>query len=365
MNIIQACNILRNEAKAYKGAYDKLVIDRDVEIKKVRETYIRNTPAHRKAILEIESRFYESIADAQTAFSTSGMRAIDALRDLEYKRTGEINKDKLAKLREISDIPMTFKELDVVMDIFGVEGDYWAEKMCEAIAAKNGFDIKVSPSYEKRMNVLDELQDQMEKIIKDYPAKDSDAGAEVRFLYLNDSVLRNAVKMYCGKDWLETAADKASQIYLEILRGTSELDRARLLKKALENPNEEVRKLVLCHVATRGDLSDFTIEFSRHSGEIQAFRDGRATEYMAAIDAISRLEKTEDKVTAERILREHEDNRYIPGLLEAAKKCNAELKELLPDERDMTREEWIGNLQREYLEAKTGETHSEDTKNNN
>lgn len=270
MNITQACSILRNGAKTYKETYDNLVSGRDVAIKEVQKTYIRNTPAYYKAIQEVEDGFYKSISDAEIAFSTSGMRAIDALRDLEYKRTGKINKEKLAKLREISDIPMTFKELGVIMDFFGVEGDYWAEKLCEAIAAKNGFDIKVSPSYEKRMNVPDQLQDQMEKIIKDYPAKDSDIGAEVRFLYLNDSVLRNAVEMYCGEDWLETTADKAGQIYLEILKGTSELDRARLLRKALENPNEEVRKLVLCHVATRGDLSDFTIEFSRHSGEIQA-----------------------------------------------------------------------------------------------
>ncbi len=64
---------------------------------------------------------------------------------------------------------MTALELKAFSDKINAKGDYWASRALSDIAEQNGIDsaeIGLKSTYDTKMNILDQLTDQLNRVFK-------------------------------------------------------------------------------------------------------------------------------------------------------------------------------------------------------
>lgn len=195
------CGILEIESEVYKRNYDEAVEKKKKDIEFVKRTYVANTPTYSEKLEEVEQDFSKTISQLQKDFATTGANAIRELRDLEMQRVQTVDETKLSKIKAIKDIPLTKLELEALVQKFGIKGDYWSSRLIQTIADNNGIsDFEIESSFDTKMSVLNQLEQQMDKIIRYYPSDIySKEGALVRHGYLTERILQNAKDIYGGK----------------------------------------------------------------------------------------------------------------------------------------------------------------------
>ncbi len=329
-DISYVCAVLESEAIFYRQGYDEFLEEKKKAIREVEETYLPNTPKYHEKLMQVEKEFSEKVVQLQKDFAGAGMEAIKDLKDLEIQRVQTIDEAKLNKIRAIKDIPMSESELMALAQKFGVKGDFWSSRMILSVAENNGINLEIESSFDTKMAVLNNLEWQINEIIKYYPNKDRDKSAYVRFGYLSDRTIQSAKEMYGGKMKYESDERIAQKAYMTILSKSSDIEKGFAIENTLKNATGEVRNLLLCKLSRDSkSITDFSLELSGAKEEVESFRRGRASRYENARKVIDRVLKATDEETARRILQENEGKEFMEQLVENAKKKSERFREIV------------------------------------
>lgn len=328
------CAILEVESEVYKRKFDEIMKEKEEAVKAVKNTYIPNTPKYREQLDKIEKEFAEKVSQAQKIFATAGTEVINELRNYEMQRVQTIDEAKLSKIKSVKDIPMSEFELLALAQKFGAKGDYWSSRLIQSIADNNSITgIEIESSLDTKMSVLDQLEQQMNEIVKYYPVNNyPEKRAMVRFGYLTEPILENTKKIYGGKMRHESDKTLADRAYLTILSKHGDIERAFTIQNTLKNAKGQTRNLLLCRLAKENlskRISDFAIELSGAKEEIDSFKNGKARQYLHAREAVERALKATEKETIEQILENNKENEFMEQLIEDAKEKSVHFKELI------------------------------------
>ena len=355
------CGVLEIEAEVYKRNYDEAVEKKKKDIEVVQKTFIPNTPKYKSEMEAVEQEFSKTISQLQKDFATTGANAIRELRDLEMQRVQTVDETKLSKIKVIKDIPLTKLELEALVQKFGIKGDYWSSRLIQTIADNNGIsDFEIESSFDTKMSVLNQLEQQMDKIIRYYPSDIySKEGALVRHGYLTERILQNAKDIYGGKMRYESDEKLEERAYLAILSKHGDVERGFAIQNALRNAKGEVRNLLLCRLAKavkNKRISDFAVELSGNKEEIEDFKNRKARAYIHARDEVERIMKATKKETIDRILEINSENEFMPQVVEKAKKKSERLRELM-ESKDVEEQEEQQDSDKEEQQEKTADDY--------
>lgn len=323
---------LKFEAEEYKKRYDEIQRTRERELKEAKENYKEGS----KMLIERVERIKETCDSTLTRLKVEAadrtLQDVEALREQELFRVQTVNEPLLAKIRAISNIPMTALELKAFSAKIGAKGDYWASRALADIAEQNGIDpeeIGIESTYDTKMSVLDQLTDQLNRIFKYYGTNDPEERPKVNHMYLNDTIIERAKQMYGGKVGRLSDSQKADKAYFTVRTQFTDIQKGIAISNVLRNAKGEVRNMLLCRLAEDNTISNMAAEFSGHYDEIASFKNGKAAEYREAERAMQNIRKVKDKTIIEQTAAGMEDNTFFGDMFAKEQKQNADLYETL------------------------------------
>ena len=232
---------------------------------------------------------------------------------------------------------MTTLELKAFADKIGAKGDYWANRALSDIAEQNGIDsaeIGLESTYDTKMNILDQLTDQLNKVFKYYGTKDPTERAHTQFLYLNDTIIERAKQMYGGKVGKLSDSQRADKAYFTVRTQHTDIQKGIAISNVLRNAKGEMRNLLLCRLAEDNSISSMAAEFSGHWEEIASFKNGLAREYRDAEKVMDNIRRLKDKTVIEQTAAGMEENSFFGDMFEKEQKTNLALYEALHGETE-------------------------------
>jgi hypothetical protein len=355
-NIVIVAESLKHEAEEYKMLYDGLVSAKERELKELRDNYKPGSKLLAEKKKQAEESFNSSMTRLKVRAADSALTDIEELRKQELQRVQYINEPLLAKIRAVANIPMTTLELKAFADKIGAKGDYWAGRMLADIAERNGIEateIGIESTLDTKMSILDQLTDQLNKILKYYGTNDPDERANVNYLYLSDTILERAKQMYGGKVGKLSDSQKADKAYFTVRTQHTDIQQGIAIANVLRNAKGEVKNMILCRLAEDNGISSMAAEFSGHMDEIADFKNGKAQEYREAQKALQNIRKTKNKAVIEHAAEQYENNAFFGSLLENEKKQNSFLAELLHGEPGERKSGTSAGLAKEEIDAIT------------
>lgn len=328
---------LQYAAEEYKRRFDEIQNTRKRELKEADDNYKPGSKMLKEKIEQINSACDKALAKLKVDIADRAIEDVEVLRKHETERVQVINEPLLAKIRAIEELPMTTLELQAFADKIGVKGDYWASRALANIAEKNGIDsadIGLEATYDTKMNVLDQLLSQLDSIIKYYGQKDATLErANVNFLYLSDTIIQRAKKIYNGKIGQLTDNQAAKKAFFTVKAQQTDIERGVCISNILRNSKGNIRNKILCLLSEDTSLSEMAVEFSGKAEEIASFKNGLAKEYRAAERALQKIQGTKTKEIIENTVAEMENNSFFPDMYANEQKTNAVLYGVLHGEQ--------------------------------
>lgn len=355
-NIEIVAESLKHETGEYKMLYDGLVSAKERELKELRDNYKPGSKLLAEKKKQAEESFNSSMARLKVRAADSVLTDIEELRKQELQRVQYINEPLLAKIRAVANIPMTTLELKAFADKIGAKGDYWAGRALSDIAEQNGIDtteIGLESTFDTKMSILDQLTDQLNRILKYYGTDDPDERANVNYLYLSDTILERAKQMYGGRIGKLSDSQKADRAYFTVRTQHTDIQKGIAIANVLRNAKGETRNMILCRLAEDNGISSMAAEFSGHMDEILDFKNGKAAEYRAAQKALQNIRKIRNKAAIEQTAEQYEENAFFESLFENEKKQNGFLAELMHGEPEVGKASTSGGLTKEEIDAIT------------
>lgn len=323
---------LKFEAEEYKKRYDEIQRTRERELKEAKENYKEGSKMLIERVERIKETCDSTLTRLKVEAADRALQDVEALREQELFRVQTVNEPLLAKIRAISNIPMTALELKAFSAKIGAKGDYWASRALADIAEQNGIDpeeIGIESTYDTKMSVLDQLTDQLNRIFKYYGTNDPEERPKVNHMYLNDTIIERAKQMYGGKVGRLSDSQKADKAYFTVRTQFTDIQKGIAISNVLRNAKGEVRNMLLCRLAEDNTISNMAAEFSGHYDEIASFKNGKAAEYREAERAMQNIRKVKDKTIIEQTAAGMEDNTFFGDMFAKEQKQNADLYETL------------------------------------
>lgn len=334
-SIIAVADSVAWEARNYKEQYDKIKKEKEQELKIINDTYKPGTKIFFNKIAEIEKEYDLQLAELKIQAANRAHKDIEELRQQELERIQVVDQPLLAKIQAVQNIPMTTSELSVLVKKLNNKGDYWANRMLADTAELwgiNASEIGIESTYDTKMEVLDGLEAQLDKILRFYGTKDIEWRTKVNYAYLSNSVVENAIRMYDGKISRKTDEEIASKAYVMIKASVTDIQRGIAISNALRNASAGVKNELLCKLA-REDISDMAAEISGHEEEIESFRNGKAKEFLDAKKALQNICKIKDAAVIEKMAAGMEENTFFGDMYAKEQKTNIALYETLHGEQ--------------------------------
>ena len=129
--------------------------------------------------------------------------------------------------------------------------NYWVQRAVAALAEENGIpvtDLPLDSSLDVKLNVLDQLSGQLDLLLEHYSLTEKTREAsEARFLYLNDSILDNAVRIYNNGTKDLSEADAAERAYYKIRAMSGQMSKAVAIANSMRNLKKEDSKNMLLY----------------------------------------------------------------------------------------------------------------------
>ncbi|MBD5521414.1 MAG: hypothetical protein HDR03_09380 [Lachnospiraceae bacterium] len=328
--------MIKWEADEYRKKFDGIKSARERELKEANDTYKPGCKALLDKIEQINNTCDSALTRLKVEAADRALKDVEALREQELERVQTINEPLLAKIRAIENIPMTTLELKAFSAKIGAKGDYWASRALADVAEKNGIDsteIGIESTYDTKMNILDQLTDQLNSVFKYYGTKDVSERTKVKFLYLNDDIIERAKQIYGGKISKLSDSQKADRAYFTVRTQPTDIGKGVAIANVLRNAKGEVRNMILCRLAEDKTVSSMAAEFSGRLEEIESFRNGLAAEYRAAERALQNIRNTKDKTIIEQTAAGLEENTFFGDMYAKEQKTNIVLYETLHGEK--------------------------------
>lgn len=328
---------LQWEASEYKRRYDEIHRARERELKEARDNFKPNSKMLLEKEEQIKNTCDSSLTKLRVGAADRALQDVEELRKQELQRVQTVNEPLLAKIRAISNIPMTTLELKAFAAKIGARGDYWASRMLSDICERNGIDsteICLESSYDTKMIVLDQLVGQLDKILKYYGTKDIEERAYVKYAYLNDTIVERAKQMFNGRIDKLSDSQKADRAFLTVSVQQTDISKGVAIANVLRNARGETRNLILCRLAEDNSISEAAAEFSGHWEEIASFKNGLAREYRDAEKVMENIRRLKDKTVIEQTAAGMEENSFFGDMFEKEQKTNLALYEVLNGESE-------------------------------
>ena len=172
--------------------------------------------------------------------------------------------------------------------------NYWVQHAVASLAEENGIpvtDLPLDSSLDVKLNVHDQLSGQLDLLLVHFSltAKTREA-SEARFLYLNDSILDNAVKSYTNgvKDLSEVAA--AERAYCKIRAMSGQMSKAVAISNNLRNlKKEDTRNMLLYRLATDDSIRSEAYEVAGIFDVMAEWKTGKANRYASAVNMVESI----------------------------------------------------------------------------
>lgn len=310
----------------YKTQYDKIKKEFKKALQDIEDGY-KPGPLKDEKIKGVSDSFNKQFTDLRLAYADKCTKDIETVRELERDKISVISETKLAKLKAISDIPLTAEEMAALIDTYKFSDDYWCERYIKTIAEKNGFDASstMEADFATKMSVLDQLQQQSEEMLKYYDGMDQrDGELRQKTVYLNHSnaVMENAMKIWYGECNVISDEELANKAFLTVRSKQTDVEKGIAMSNVLRNAKGEARNELLFALATDNSISQFAYQLSGFNEELVAFRSGKARAYAEAKEVIKEAEKFTDSEIARAFLNSHSNNEFVLGLAKSSAQKN-------------------------------------------
>ena len=311
----------------FKGQFDRLKAELNKALEDIENTY-KNGSAKDEKIKAVKESFAKQFTDLRLEYAKNCTESIGDVREAEREKISVINESKLAKLKAISDIPLSAEEMVSLIDSYKFSDDYWCERYVKMIAEKNGFcaDGVMEADYSVKMSVLDQFQQQAEEMIMYYDGmdrKDSEWRQRTVWMNLSEDVMNNALSIWYGKYNIASDNELADKAYLTIKSKQTDVEKSIALNNVLRNSTGETRNALLTAIAMDNDISQSVYRLSGFNEELMAFRNGKAKEYLEAQKIVKEAEAIADQETRGEYLKFNSGNEFLYGLVKSsAKKDN-------------------------------------------
>lgn len=297
-NIYDLTNLLRDVRSRYQAEYIDATETKKKELATLKRTMIPSTPEYENKKQEIQLACDMAIIKAREKAAKKAAEAIEDMK--EWERTGvrTINTEALARVNALRGIPVTTEELKQILSKHGTS-NYWVQRAVAALAEENGIpvtDLPLDSSLDVKLNVLDQLSGQLDLLLEHYSlTAETREAQEARFLYLNDSVLDNAVKIYNNgaKDLSE--ADAAERAYYKIRAMSGQMSKAVAIANSMRNlKKEDSKNMLLYRLATDNAVMPEAYQIAGISDTIAEWKHGKAERYAKAIKMMNDIKTMQD-----------------------------------------------------------------------
>ena len=318
----------------YRGQFDRLKKELQEALQRIEDSY-KPGVLKDKEISNAKNSFEKQLAGLRQEYAKHCTEEIEKVRELERDKISVISETKLAKLKAISDIPLTAQEMAALIDTYKFS-DYWSERYVKTIAEKNGFDASsvMEADFATKMNVLDQFQQQSEEMLKFYDGMDQkDAELRQKTVYLNHSnaVMENAMKIWYGECNVISDEELANKAFLTVRSKQTDIEKGLALSNVLRNAKGTARNELLYMLSTDNSISQFAYSLSGFGEELMSFRNGRAGEYLEAKNIIKEAEKFTDTEIAGAFLKSRSNNEFVYGLAKSAARKNNVFKAFIAE----------------------------------
>ena len=297
-NIYDLTNLLRDVRSRYQAEYIDAMETEKKELSILDRDYKIGSPTYTAKNQEINLACDMAIIKAREKAAKKAAEEIESMKEWERTSVGIINTETLAKVNALRGIPVTTEELTQILSKHG-SSNYWVQRAVAALAEENGIpatDLPLDSSLDVKLNVLDQLSKQLDLLLEHYSltAKTREA-SEARFLYLNDSILDNAVKIYNNgvKDLSE--ADAAEKAYYKIRAMSGQMAKAVAISNSMRNlKKEDTRNMLLYRLATDNTIMAEAYQVAGISDVMAEWKGGKAKRYEKAIKMINNIKAMQD-----------------------------------------------------------------------
>lgn len=263
-NIYDLTNLLRDVRSRYQAEYIDATETRKKELATLKRTMIPGTPEYENKKQEIQLACDMAIIKAREKAAKKAAEEIESMKEWERTSVGIINTEALARVNALRGIPVTDLPLDSSLDV--------------------------------KLNVLDQLSGQLDLLLEHYSLiAETREAQEARFLYLNDSILDNVVKIYNNgaKDLSE--ADAAERAYCKIKAMSGQMSKAVAIANSMRNlKKEDSKNMLLYRLATDNAVMPEAYQIAGISDTIAEWKHGKAERYAKAIKMMNDIKTMQD-----------------------------------------------------------------------
>ena len=337
MNILERfeelTNLISASCIAFKADAEQIYKDRDARIQEIKETFKQTSPQYQASIEQAKEQAEKQLMQARVDYSKDVLQMATEIEDAETTAMWKVNRDKLADIKAISDLPLTVAEISAMNDKYG--SDYWCNRALSNIAEKNGIDISeigIEPSFDVKMDVLHQCTNSFCTFLTDYQPRTGSRPRTTEELKIDvavsNEVMQRANLLYSGKINELSNDEIVSKSLLNLKSQRTEMEVGVSLGNILRNTKSkvDVRNRLLCEVSQDANISSLSVELSGFADEINSFKNGRATKYRQAEAVISSMMDADKDFIMQRI-EENKDNEFFAGMMNNEAKKNSTIKE--------------------------------------
>lgn len=308
-NIYDLTNLLRDVRSRYQAEYIDATETEKKELAILDRDYKVGSPTYTAKKQEIQLACDMAIVAAREKAAKKAAEEIEGMKEWERTSVGIVNTELLAKVNALRGIPVTTEELTQILSKHG-SSNYWVQRAVAALAEENGIpatDLPLDSSLDVKLSVLDQLSEQLDLLLRHYSLTGNTREAsEARFLYLNDSILDNAVKIYNNgvKDLSE--ADAAEKAYYKIRAMSGQMSKAVAIANSMRNlKKEDSKNMLLYRLAKDNTVMAEAYQIAGISDVMAEWKGGKADRYGRAINMINSIKTMQDTENIKASLREY------------------------------------------------------------
>ena len=297
-NIYDLTNLLRDVRRCYQKEYQEAMQEEKEELEVLNRDFKFGSPTYIAKKQEIQFKCDIAIVKAREKAAKKAAEEIEDLKERELAGVSIINETALAKIALLREVPLTTTELTQILKKYGSK-NYLCQKAITALAESNGIsisDLPLDSSIDVKLSVLTQLSSQLDLLLEHYsPTATTREASEARFLYLNDSVLNNAVEIYNNGVREISEMDAAEKTYHKIRSMSGQMAKACAITNSLRNlKKEDSKNMLLYRLAMDDSIKSEAYQVAGISDVMAEWKHGKAERYAKAIEMTENLKTMQD-----------------------------------------------------------------------
>lgn len=297
-NINDLVNLLQEVRSQYQAEYIDATEIKKKEFETLKRIMIPGTPEYAKKQQEIELDFDVAVVAAREKAAKKATEEIEDLKQWELSTVERVDKQSLDIINSLVNIPISTTELQIIAKKYA-KNNYFCQRAVVSLAEQNGIpvtDLPLDSSLDTKLSILNGLSKQLDLLLEHYdPTLDTPEASKARFLYLNNDVLNNAVKIYNNGIVDLSEADAVTRSYARIRAVSGQMSKAIAITNSLRNLKKQDSKNALFYrLAMDNSIMPEAYQVAGIADEISEWKNGKATRYAKAIKMTNDIKTTQN-----------------------------------------------------------------------